>query len=101
MTDLEIIKSKYAKYGVTAAEVDRLYQSAIDRGFSESVALTGTRLVLSQTYGEHELFSVLEVEEALGITDEEFKRMIEEHGQEWFEQGYITRVSLIPQEEGG
>lgn len=90
---LEGIYKRYQEHGVTLQEVIGVYNSAIEYEVPPQQAIIGVRLVLANTYGEHELFTVEDVAAITGETPEEVTQRIEDSKEELLQSGAIMEVS--------
>ena len=93
------IRNTYGKYGVSDAEIDEQIASGEAQGFSYGTIYTGLRMAYGNMYNEHELFTVEEMSEALGVSREEIVEAIEnlradaeERGEDADEIAYKTEA---------
>lgn len=85
MTRQDVINNIMASYkdcGVTLYQVEALVKSGELEGFSYRTIYTGLRMALGMEHGRNEKFTIGEVSEALGITEEEAMQEIERLGIE-------------------
>jgi hypothetical protein len=72
------IMSNYGRYGVTMEWLEEQIWGGEQQGFSYQAIYTGLRMALSSTTDHEELFSVGDMAEAFGVTEEEIIQQIEE-----------------------
>ena len=76
---LDKLYSKYGKYGFSRdCLAEHLRSGIMEQGFSVDVSYNGLRLALAHETGEHEWFSVGDIAEALGESETEVLRMVDE-----------------------
>jgi hypothetical protein len=71
------IMSNYGKYGITLEWLEEQIRSGECQGFSYQTIYTGLKMALSNTTDHEALFSVGDIAEALGVTEEEIIQQIE------------------------
>jgi len=71
------IMSTYGKYGFTRESIEEQVKSGERHGFSYQTIYTGLRMSLGGVTGEREHFTVAEMSEAFGETEEEIINQIE------------------------
>ncbi len=71
------IMLNYGKYGITLEWLEEQIRSGECKGFSYQTIYTGLRMALSNNTDHEELFSVGDIAEALGVTEEEIIQQIE------------------------
>lgn len=71
------IISNYGKYGMTLEWLEEQIRSGECQGFSYQTIYTGLKMALSNTTDHEALFSVGDIAEALGVTEEEIIQQIE------------------------
>lgn len=78
-TALNRLYSKYGKYGFSRDFLENHLRSGImEQGFPVDVSYNGLRLALAHETGEYERFSVGDIAEALGESEAEVLRMVDE-----------------------
>lgn len=85
MTREDVVKNimaTYGKYGFTREVIEEQIVSGEEHGFSYQTIYTGLRMTLGSVTGEQELFTVSEMAEALGESEETIKHQIEECKEE-------------------
>ena len=90
MTREDIFKNiqvNYGKFDIDMNMLEEKIQSGEAEGFSYRTIYTGLRMALSATYGTNELFSVSELAETLGETEEGMLELIEEAREELIAMG--------------
>ena len=70
LEELKALASRYAKYGVTVDELIPIVNNRPDE-VSERAAVIGVRMVLGETYGEHDYFTIDDICEVTGETPNE------------------------------
>lgn len=95
-SDLQQIVKKYSKYGVTKDMVKAMVQDGIDNGINVKAAIIGARMILAQTFGEHEYFTSQDVATVTGETVEEVNKRIELNEEELFKSGGMIKLSQSP-----
>ena len=81
------VLANYGKYGIERKTVEKLLDSGLKEGLSYQAIYTGIKLAYAQEYGEHTLFSMAEVTEAMGISEEMVIQEIEKERVELLESG--------------
>jgi len=100
------IMANYGKYGIDMAMVEEQIKSGEKQGFSYQTIYTGLRMALGNATGEREYFSVSEMAEALGATEDEIIQEIErlktqmeevgEDSEKYFQQTNPVQRFIIP-----
>lgn len=81
MTKQEVINNitaNYSVYGVSGEWIEEQIRGGEREGFSYQTIYTGLRMALGSQFGREELFTVSEMAEALGATEDEIIQQIEE-----------------------
>ena len=81
------VLANYGKYGIEQGTIEELVDSGLKEGLSYQAIYTGIKLAYAQEYGEHTLFSMAEVAEAMGISEEMVIQEIEKARVELLESG--------------
>lgn len=81
------VLANYGKYGIEQGTIEELVDSGLKEGLSYQAIYTGIKLAYTQEYGEHTLFSIAEVAEVLGISEEMVIQEIEKAKVELLESG--------------
>lgn len=84
---IDNIMATYRKYGFTRQEVEEQVKGGEARGFSYQTIYTGLRMAFGGITGEEEHFTVQEMAEALGETEENIVKQIEEMREQIREAG--------------
>lgn len=71
------IRANYGRYGLDMAQIEENIVSGEQQGFTYLTIYTGLRMALSTAFGVQEYFTVQEMAEALGTTEEEIIKEIE------------------------
>lgn len=75
---LNNIMVNYGPYGVDRETIEEEIKSGEAQGFSYQTIYTGLRMVLGRVFGVEEHFTPAELAEALGVSEEEIIREIED-----------------------
>lgn len=65
------IRANYSRYGLTDDDIEAEIASGEAHGFSYQTIYTGLRMALGKAFNTEELFTVAEVAEAMGASEEE------------------------------
>lgn len=90
MTREDVINNimvNYEEYGIDREWLEESIRSGEEQGFSYQTIYTGLRMALGSATGQEELFTVAEMAEALGESEEEIVHQIEELTGELQEAG--------------
>ena len=72
------IMSNYGKYGITLEWLEEQIRSGECQGFSYQTIYTGLKMALSSCTDHEALFSIEDIAEAFGVTEEEIVQQIEQ-----------------------
>ena len=81
------IRANYGRYGLDMAQIEENIASGEQQGFSYQTIYTGLRMALGTAFGVQEHFTVQEMAEAFGATEEEMIKEIENMRTEAEESG--------------
>lgn len=90
MTKSDVINnllSTYSKYGFAWEDIEEVIANGEKEGFSYRTIYNGIRMALARITGEHELFTVSDIAEAIGATEEEVINQVEKMRAELIEKG--------------
>lgn len=100
------IMASYRNHGVSLEWLEEMICSGEEQGFSYQTIHTGLKMALGSSTGEQELFTVSEVAEALGTTENEIIQQIEkirgemegagEDTEKYFKQTGAMQRFIIP-----
>jgi len=93
MTKQDVINNimvNYRNHGVSLEWLEEMIHSGEEQGFSYQTIYTGLRMALGSNTEEQELFTVSEIAEAMGATEEEILQEIERLKAEMEEAGEDT-----------
>jgi DNA repair protein RadC len=79
---LNKLLSKYGKYGYTRLKISGLIKDGEKHGFSYTMIYNGLRMAFSNVTGEHEYFSLQDMMEITGETQDELIARIEDSREE-------------------
>lgn len=103
MTKQDVINNIMANYGdlgITLEEVEGVIASGEQRGFSYQTIYTGIRMSLGEVTGREELFTPAEIAEAMGISEDDVIREVEQSYREMAAAGenpeqYIKKCGTV------
>ena len=72
------IMANYRKYGISQEWLEDEIRSGEQQGFSYRTIYTGIRMALGNVTGQEELFTVSDMAEAFGLSEDEVIRQVEE-----------------------
>lgn len=76
---LNNLYTNYKRYGYEKEEISSLLNDGVRKGFSVNAAYNGIRMVLAETTGEKEFFTIDDVAEITGESPEDVTKRIEEY----------------------
>lgn len=77
LKELKAVADRYAKYGLTLTELVKMVESAPE-GVSEKAAVLGVRMALANELHERDFFTIEDVMEITGETEEEVRQRMKE-----------------------
>ena len=86
-TVIQNILTNYGKYGITQDMVEEVIDSGIEEGMSYDLIYLDTCRRISEITGEEFLCSSSDMARAMGVSEEEMARMIDEARKELIEEG--------------
>ena len=90
LKELKKIEDRYSKYGIFLPQLINLVETSPD-AVSERAAILGIRMALAQEYHERDYFTIEDVMEITGETEEEVRQRMKELNVET-----VEIRSLIP-----
>jgi hypothetical protein len=94
--------STYSKYGITRGFLEENIESGLKEGLSYETIYTGLRMAMGDCYNEKEYFTLADMEEALGTTEEEIIKEIDKVRANCMDQNNktepeeVTRFIILP-----
>ena len=84
---IQNIMTNYGKYGITPDMINEVIDAGLEGGMSCDMIYLETMRRISEITGEEFLCSSLDMARAVGVSEEEMERMIEEAREELIEAG--------------
>lgn len=86
-TIIQNIMTNYGKYGITQDMINEVIDAGLEGGMSYDMIYLDTMRRISEITGEEFLCSASDMARAMGVSEDEMTRMIEEAREELIEAG--------------
>ena len=86
-TVIQNIMNNYGKYGITPDMINEVIDAGLEGGMSYDMIYLDTRRRISEITGEEFLCSSSDMARAMGVSEEEMTRMIDEARRELIKEG--------------